>query len=434
MIERLAGTFRAFVHQETTGAIVLLAATIAALVVANSVFGHAYEEFWHTHAGFFVGGLEFEQSLKHWVDDALMAVFFVVVGLEIKREFIVGELSTLRGAALPVVAAIGGMVVPAAIYFAINKGGPGAAGWGVPMATDIAFALGVLAILGSRIPDGLKIFLTALAIADDIGAILVIALFYTEKVSASWLLLALVPLGLMILMNRLGYEEPIGYLAVAVVLWFCVLNSGIHATIAGVVAAFAIPASARLAPLDFTDFCRLKLDEIEELEVPGAHTLEDYGQQKLALEIRDAALRSAAPLQRLELSLHPFTALVVLPLFALANANIVVGAGEGLGVSGVAIGVFLGLVVGKPLGISLAAWAAVRFGLSDLPRGVTWRHVVGAGLLGGIGFTMSLFVANLAFSDGALMDEAKVAILVASVVAGAAGYLWLRFASRTAPA
>ena len=269
-----------------------------------------------------MGDFGFEQSLKHWVDDALMAIFFFVVGLEIKREFIVGELSTLRGAALPVVAAIGGMVVPAAIYTALNAGGPGAAGWGVPMATDIAFALGVLALLGSRIPDALKVFLTALAIADDIGAILVIAIFYTQQVYGAWLLFALVPLALMIVLNRMGYDEPLGYAVLGVVLWFCVFNSGIHATIAGVIAAFTIPASAKMSPLAFTEVCRLNVDEIEAHEVPGAHTLEDDNQQRAALRIRDAAVQSTAPLQRLEFALHPLAVWSMLPLFALANANI----------------------------------------------------------------------------------------------------------------
>ncbi len=429
-LERVAGNLRRFLHQETTGALVLLLATVIALLIANSALHAAYDEFWHTLAGFFVGDFGFEQSLKHWVDDALMAVFFFVVGLEIKREFIVGELSTLRGAALPVVAAIGGMVVPAAIYAALNAGGPGAAGWGVPMATDIAFALGVLALLGSRIPDSLKVFLTALAIADDIGAILVIALFYTQQVYGVWLLFALVPLALMIVLNRIGYDEPLGYAVLGVVLWFCVFNSGIHATIAGVIAAFAIPASAKLSPLAFTEVCRLNVEEIESRDVPGAHTLEDDSQQKAALRIRDAATHSTAPLQRLEFALHPLSALIILPLFALANANIRLVGSEGLGVHAVAAGVFLGLVVGKPVGISLASYLAVRTGLTSLPAGVTWRHIIGAGLLGGIGFTMSLFVANLAYRVAGVENEAKIAILAASVVAGVLGYSWLRFATR----
>jgi NhaA family Na+:H+ antiporter len=423
---RARDAFAEFFHQETSGALVLLAATCVALVIANTYAYFPFEKLLHTLAGFHVGDLRFDQSIKHWIDDALMAVFFFVVGLEIKREFIVGELSTLRGALLPILAAVGGMVVPAAIYLSLNAGGPGESGWGVPMATDIAFALGILALLGSRIPTSLKVFLSALAIADDIGAIIVIALFYSEDVSLAWLLASLIPFVAMVAMNRFGVQEPIAYLAVASVLWFCVLNSGIHATIAGVIAAFAIPATARLSPRSFIDRCSLELSEIERLDVPGAHTLEDDSQQRAALRITSAARLSVAPLQLLEFALHPFSAFIVLPLFALANASIrLVGSNiDGLGVVGA--GIVLGLVVGKPRCAYYAERLAVRTGLADLPAGVTWKHVMGAGALGGIGFTMSLFVANLAFNDPAIATQAKIAILVASVVAGCIGYAWLR--------
>ena len=427
IIGRVTENFSAFMHQETSGAIVLLAATIAALGIANSAFDPAYEKFWHAHAGIFAGIFQFDQSLKHWVDDALMALFFFVVGLEIKREFIVGELSTWRGAALPMVAAFGGMIAPAAVYLAFNWGGPGADGWGVPMATDIAFALGVLALLGSRAPPGLKVFLAALAIVDDIGAVLVIALFYTAQISGQWLLAALIPFAFLVLMNRFGVDEPVWYLGVASIMWFCVLNSGVHATIAGVIAAFAIPAKAKLSPTAFTNLCRIKIKEIDQMDVPGAHTLQDDRQQRKALEIRDAAIRSTAPLQRLEFGLHPVTAFLVLPLFALANANISLAGKGGLAIHEVGMGVFFGLVAGKPLGIALASWIAVRAGLADLPRGVTWCHVVGVGMLGGVGFTMSLFMANLAFRIAGVENEAKVMIMVASLVAGTLGYCWLRF-------
>ncbi len=425
-LQRVSDGFSAFMHRETSGALVLLAATVIALIVANTALFPAYAAFWQEHAGFFIIDFAFEQSLAHWVDDAFMALFFFVVGLEIKREFIVGELSTLRGAALPVIAAVGGIVVPAGIYAALNVGGPAAQGWGVPMATDIAFSLGVLALLGTRIPVGLKVFLSALAIADDIGAILVIALFYTEKIATSWLFLALVPLLMLVLMNRMGVDRPAPYFVVASVLWFCFLNSGIHATIAGVIAAFTIPATAKVSPLDFAQSCRIELADIEQAEVSGAHTLEDYRQQHAALRIRDVAILSAAPLQRLEIALHPLTAFLILPLFALVNADIpLVGAAGGV-VNPWGAGVFLGLVVGKPLGVAGAAWLAARAGLVSLPFGVTWRHIIGAGLLAGIGFTMSLFVANLAFTNTDIQTQAKVAILAASLVAGVLGYVWLR--------
>lgn len=427
VLGRAVENFSEFLHRETSGAVVLFVATLVALALANSVWADSWRDFWEIDAGIFVGRFHFTQSLKHWVDDALMALFFFVVGLEIKRQFIVGELSTLRKAFLPAIAAAGGMIVPAGMYLVCTWGGHGMNGWGVPMATDIAFAMGVLALLGSRVPQGVKIFLAALAIVDDIGAVLVIALFYTAEISSQWLLASLIPLAFLVLMNRTGMDEPIWYLGVSCVLWFCVLNSGIHATIAGIIAAFAIPAKAKITPMAFTSFCRVKVEEIEKIDVPGAHTLEDDRQQRMALEIRDAALRSTAPLQRLEFELHPVTAFFVLPLFALANAHITLPGWSESAVHDVGMGVFLGLVVGKPVGILLFTWCATTLGLSDLPRGVTWRHVAGVGMLGGIGFTMSLFIANLAFRIAGVANEAKFMILAASLVAGALGYCWLRF-------
>lgn len=417
--------FKEFFNRETSGAVVLLLATVAALMIANGPYAHAYEELLHTDIGLTFGPFVFEQSVLHWIDDALMAIFFFVVGLEIKREFLVGELSSVRGALLPVIAAFGGMLVPAAVYLAVNYGTETQRGWGVPMATDIAFALGVLALLSSRIPTGLKVFLTALAIADDIGAILVIALFYTEQLNWGWLVVALVPLTLMIELNRRHVEEPLAYLAAGTLLWFAFLQSGIHATIAGVIAAFTIPATARISPMQFTNVCRVKLDEIEAIDIPGAHTLVDDSQQHLALEIQHAATLSIAPLQRLEHALHPFATYFVLPAFALANAGVPLS-GADLA-SPVSLGIILGLVVGKLVGVSGATYLAVRTGLADLPAGVSWRHVIGAGALAGIGFTMSLFVANLAFRDGGVQAEAKVAIFVASILAGVLGFCLLRF-------
>jgi NhaA family Na+:H+ antiporter len=421
----LGDQFKEFLHHQSAGALVLLAATVAAVAVANSPLAPAYETFLHTKIGLFSGRHGFTRSLLHWVDDALMAIFFFVVGLEIKREVIVGELSSLRGALLPIVAAVGGMLAPAAIYLALNGGGPGASGWGVPMATDIAFALGVLALLGSRIPSGLKVFLAALAIADDIGAIIVIGAFYTAEVRWAWLAIALLPIAGLVAMNRRHVEEPLAYLAVGAALWFTVLSSGVHATLAGVIAAFAIPAAARVRPLEFVDVCRAKLAAIEAIEVPGAHTLEDDRQQQYALDIQKAALQSIAPLQRLQWTLHPFAAFVVLPAFALANAGIPLGAIDPG--SAVTQGIVLGLVAGKFLGVLLGAWLAVRVGIADLPAGVGWRHVAGAGALAGIGFTMSLFVANLAFRTPGEAAQAKSAIFAASIAAAVLGYGMLRF-------
>lgn len=421
-----------FLHTEVAGAVALLLATVAALAIANSPLYPAYESFWHTEIGFVVGQAHFEESAVHWVNDGLMALFFFVVGLEIKREFLVGELSERRKAILPILAAVGGMLMPAAIYFALNAGGAGARGWGIPMATDIAFAIGVMALLGDRVPPGLRVFLVALAIADDIGAILVIAIFYTAAIYWSWLALAVALFALLIGLNRFRVDSPWPYALVGMGLWFSMLMSGVHSTIAGVLVALTIPAVAKVDPMAFVDDTRKRLARIERAHVDAAHVLESDEQQHVAMAIRREARHTAAPLQRLEFALHPFTTFVVLPLFALSNAGVRF-VGEDVGAllaTPVALGVALGLILGKPIGITMMAWLAVKLRLADLPAGVGWSGVVGAGALGGIGFTMSLFVASIAFRGAEETVEAKVAILVASVLAGVAGYLLLRLSVR----
>ncbi|MDP2181135.1 MAG: Na+/H+ antiporter NhaA [Actinomycetota bacterium] len=429
-VARLQRGFAQFVKLEVAGSVVLLCTTVLALGLANSPLAEWYHSLWEIEIGISVGGWHFAETLLHWIDDGLMALFFFVVGLEIKREVLVGELSSARKAALPILAACGGMIVPALIYIMVNRGGDGASGWGVPMATDIAFALGVLALLGSRIPTALKVFLTALAIADDIGAILVIALFYTEGIALGWLGIGLALLLVLVMLNLLGVDGPLPYFLVACVVWFAFLHSGVHATVAGVLVAFTIPAKARTEPVAFIEWARGKLDEIELQDVPGSHVLDDPVQQHRSFEIREAARYTAAPLQRLEHTLLPLTSFIVLPLFALANAGVTlvdydVGA---LLLEPVTVGVFLGLLVGKTLGITAFTWLAVRFRLADLPAQVGWAHIVGAGMLGGIGFTMSLFVSNLAFRGELLRAEAKLGILLTSVIAGVLGYLVLRYA------
>lgn len=424
--------FQRFLALEVSGGIVLLVAAILALVLANSPLAEGYARLWETPIGIHVGSWELTEPLIGWIDDGLMALFFFVVGLEIKREVLVGELSSPRKAALPIVAAIGGMAVPALIYFAFNAGGPGASGWGIPMATDIAFALGVLALLGSSVPIGLKVFLTALAIADDIGAIIVIALFYTDEIHLSWLGLGVSLLVALFALNRLGVDSPAPYGIIGLVVWFAFLHSGIHATIAGVLVAFTIPATAKLAPMQFVAWTRDKLAHIEECEVPDAHVLDDPTQQHCAFEIQAAATHVAAPLQRLEHTLQPFTTYVVLPLFALANAGVALP-GEGvveLAGKPVTLGIFFGLILGKSLGILSMSWLAIRMKFADLPPGVSWPQVLGAGILGGIGFTMSIFVANLAFEKPALLGQAKVAILITSLAAGMAGFVFLKLVAR----
>lgn len=431
-LSRVQDDFKRFLHLEVTGAIVLLVAAIVALIAANSGYAEEYHNLWKIEIGFNFGGWEFSETLLHWIDDGLMAVFFFVVGLEIKREVLVGELSTVRKAALPILAAVGGMIAPALIYLAVNQGGEGASGWGIPMATDIAFALGVLALLGSRIPVALKVFLTALAIADDIGAILVIAAFYTEHIHLGWLGVGLGLILVLVLFNIFDVDNPVPYFAVASVIWFAFLHSGIHATIAGVLVAFTIPAKARTQSIAFVAWAREKLDEIEGVDVPGSHVLADPTQQHCALEIREAAKHTAAPLQRLEAGLHPFATYVVLPLFALANAGVTLTEYDVFDIilEPVSIGIFLGLTLGKTLGIFGFTWLAVRLRLAQLPQSIRWQHIFGASMLGAIGFTMSLFISNLAFRGQLLQAEAKLSILITSLIAGGLGYAFLRFVTR----
>ncbi|MBI5231249.1 MAG: Na+/H+ antiporter NhaA [Coriobacteriales bacterium] len=410
----------------------MIAAAVVAVIVANSPFALAYAEFWEMPVGITVGSYQFSESLLRWINDGLMALFFLVVGLEIKREFIVGELSQPRKAALPVLAALGGMAVPALIYVAVTiRGGTAlAAGWGVPMATDIAFALGVLAVLGSRVPAGLKVFLTALAIADDVGAILVIALFYTTLISWSWLLIAAATFAALLVMNRLGVDGPGWYLLVGALLWFAMLNSGVHATIAGVLLAVAVPATARITPPEFTEFASGRLATLEANHTPGEHVLENDAELQCAVAVCGAARRTAAPLQRLEFGLNPVATYVALPLFALANAGVAFVGWDRFAADPsallVAVGIAAGLAVGKPVGILAASWLALRSGLAELPKGCNWTQLAGIGILGGIGFTVALFIATLAFAEPSLLSAAKVAILGTSVVMGALGYVVVR--------
>ncbi|MHB9003599.1 MAG: Na+/H+ antiporter NhaA, partial [Coriobacteriia bacterium] len=417
MHARVREGFGHFAHMEVAGSLVLLVMAIAALVLANSPLHEAFDDLWHTYLGIHVDGFVFEQSLLHWIDDGLMAIFFFVVGLEIKREIIVGELSSVRKATLPILAALGGMIGPAVIYALVNMGGEGARGWGIPMATDIAFALGVLAILGSRIPANLKVFLAALAIVDDIGAVIVIAAFYTSEIFWGWLLVGLGIMVFIVVLNMLGVESPIPYAFAGTAVWFCFLNSGVHATIAGVLVAFAIPSKARMLPLEFVEWARVKLEEISTYDVPGEHVLTSNAQQHCAQEIQAEARWIQAPLQRMEHALLPVSTFVILPLFGLANAGVRIAGYDFLELilEPVSIGIILGLVLGKQIGIYAMSRLAVGLGLADLPEGVTWRHVYGASLLGGIGFTMSLFISGLAFRAGILQAEAKMAIIVASL-------------------
>jgi NhaA family Na+:H+ antiporter len=426
LIERALRPFQDFAQRESSSGLLLLACTIIALAWANSPWRDAYLRLWEIPISVGVGDYAIRESLHHWINDGLMAVFFFLVGLEIKREMLVGELASLRRAALPLAAALGGMLVPALLYVAVNGSGAGSRGWGIPMATDIAFALGVLALLGPRIPLSLKIFLTALAIVDDIGAVLVIALFYTADLSVSALLWAGLLYLLLLLCNGAGVRHPAPYALLGIGLWTAFHQSGVHATVAGVLLAFTIPARTRIDANEFLTRSRRALNRFAAAGVAGANVLTSKAHQESLLALEGAAEAAQAPLQKLEEKLHGTVAFGIMPLFALANAGVPLSGGaQALG-SPIGLGIILGLVIGKPLGITLFAWLATRAGIAERPADASWRMLHGAGWLGGIGFTMSLFIAGLAFESATLLTQAKLGILAASLLAGAVAWLLLR--------
>lgn len=423
--ERFVQPVAAFVNTEASGAILLLAATLVALAWANSPWEGSYFDFWHARLSADFNLFRIEETLGHLVNDGLMAIFFFVVGLEIKRELVRGELASPRKAALPVAAAVGGMVVPAIIYAAWNVGGEGAKGWGIPMATDIAFAMGVLALLGTRAPFSLKVFLLALAIVDDLGAILVIALFYTESVSFEAGVWALILAAAIFGAGRAGLRSTDIYVVLGIAFWIAVYKTGVHATVAGVVLAMLTPARAFYPQRAFES-------NAMDLLVAYRHA-RDRGDQEQAQqvlsEIEELSRDTEAPLDRLEHQLHPWVSYLIVPVFALANAGVVLSGGliADAVESPVTLGIVLGLAVGKPLGVVLACLVAVRLGVAQLPSNTHFGHIIGIGLVAGIGFTVSLFITGLAFSEQALADEARIGILAASFVAGVVGfaYLWI---------
>ncbi|AWN23301.1 Na+/H+ antiporter NhaA [Deinococcus irradiatisoli] len=397
--------FLRFVHNEAFAGVLLVCVALLAFAWANSPWAESYFALRSTYFKLSLGSAEFKLSLEHWANDGLMAVFFLLVGLEIKRELIIVELASRRRATLAVAAAAGGMLVPAGLYALLNGGGAGASGWGVPMATDIAFALGVLALLGPRVPLGLKVFLTALAIVDDLGAVLVIAAFYTSGLQLGFVALAALTWGAALFLGWRGAFSLKVYAVLGALLWFFVLESGLHATLAGVMLALAVPIrkpdpAGYLAPLN---------------AVPQTGSGEEEDARLRDLE--DLLERAQSPLHRLEHAIHPFVTYAVLPAFALMNAGVALGGGLGT----VSLGILLGLLLGKPLGVVGGAWLAVRLGLAALPQRVHWGHMAGAGLLAGIGFTMSLFVTNLAFEGSALLTQAKLGVLLASLIAAVLG-------------
>lgn len=423
---RLLRPIQAFVGTEVAGGVAVLAATIVAFAWANSPWDGRYFDLWATSVDISAGRLSLHQSLGHLVSDGLMTLFFFVIGLETKRELLHGELAGVRKAALPVAAALGGMIVPAAVFLAFNARGDGAAGWGIPIATDIAFALGVVALLGNRVPFALKVFLLALAVVDDIGAILVIALFYTDSLSLEASLWAIGIVVTIICARRAGIQSIAVYALLGAALWFAVLKTGVHPTIAGVVLAILTPASTARAS-------RPLPEEAAEL-LSGLEADPESAQTRLN-ELEALVRRNEAPLERLERRLHPWVVFFVVPVFALANAGIPITADslETATTSAVSAGVFFGLLLGKPAGILFATWLAVRLRVATLPPGLGWNHIGGAAVLGGIGFTVSLFVTDLAFEGSPLAESARLAILAASVAAAVAGYVLLRLTPPVSP-
>ena len=420
-----------FADTEAAGGIVLLAAAILALLWANSPWSESYFTFWNTQLSIELGQFHFEETLKGVVNDGLMAVFFFVVGMEIKRELVIGELNGARKAALPVMAAVGGMVIPALIYvsFVISTGGDALNGWGIPMATDIAFSVGVIALLGSRVPVGAKLFLLALAIVDDIGAILVIAIFYTADLSLLWIAVAIGVLLAIFAARKAGIRSMLLYVPLSLIVWFAFLESGVHATIAGVILGLMVPAHALYSDQDFRRRAGWILDRYD-MDAASPRARERLDQD--ALELEAIARESVPPIERFEYRLHRFSSFIVVPLFALANAGIRFSDFDVLEaiLSPVALGVSVGLVLGKPLGIVAATWLGLRLNLGELPRGVNFSHVIGVGMLAGIGFTVSLFIAELAFRNSAmaevLTNEAKIGIFLGSAIAGFVGYFVMR--------
>lgn len=424
--------FQWFFNKEVSGSTLLLLAAISAAILANSRYHELYEHLLHLHISFSIGTFNYSSSLQHFINDGLMALFFFTVGLEIKREILVGELATPKMALLPIVAAGGGMMIPGLIYVVFNYGKPGMNGWGIPVATDIAFSLGVIAILGRNLPIGLRIFLSTFAIADDLGAVIIIAVFYTKSISINFLAAALVCALILVVANLLYVRLIAFYVIMGVVTWACVLGSGVHATIAGVVVAVLVPARGKYDMVRFISVVRRIINKM--------HTNRDIDGQWFSIFIKPEHLNNvqeletachdvATPLQRMEHALLPSVIFGILPLFAFFNAGL---SFDDLPVTNavlnpVALGCFIGLLIGKPIGIGLASYLAVRLGVATLPLNVKWNHIIGAGMLGGIGFTMSLFIAGLSFTDTYLLNCSKLGVFSGSILSALAGVAFLGF-------
>ena len=413
--------FQRFARAEYFSGILLLIATVVAMIWANSPWRDLYDSIWATKITVGIGDFSISKSFFLWINDGLMAIFFFVVGLEIKREILVGELSSPRQAIFPIAAALGGMVVTALFYLLVNAGGPGQDGWGVPMATDIAFALGILSLLGRRAPLSLKVFLAAVAIVDDIGAVLVIAIFYSDSIAVVNLIAAAVVMLALFGLNRAHVRTPLPYAILGIFLWVALLQSGVHATIAGVLLAITIPASQKIDSEYFVRRSRSLLDGFEQAGQSGKSTLTNKDQKGYLTSLERGVEQVRSPLLRLEHLLHPYVSYGIMPLFALANAGVALGSSFSAALTDrISIGIILGLVLGKQIGITGFGWLATRLGWAERPEGISWRQIYGVGWLAGIGFTMALFISDLAFPVE-MLDTAKVGVLTASLICALVG-------------
>ena len=430
--DKILTPFEEFIHQQTTSGLLLMSMAIVALILANGPLANDYAHIMHTMISLGIGSAQFEMSLHHLINDGVMALFFFVVGLELKREILVGELANLRNATLPIGAAIGGMIIPALIYFAVNPEGDAKIGWGIPMATDIAFAIGALAILASRVPKALITFLVALAIVDDLGAVVVIAIFYTDTIVLGPLFVATGLVALLIMFNLSGVRKSLPYMIIGALLWYALLQSGIHATLAGILTAFTIPAVPRYQPERFSASVKELMQKFDASHEEGKSIMTNDKLRAVVQTLENGVHSVEAPLQRLEHAWHIPVAYLVIPIFALANAGIPIEV-DSLGETmshPVMVGVTLGLVLGKFIGITGISWLLLKLGVATLPKDTRFTQIAGVSLLAGIGFTMSIFVAELGFAGQAEnLLMAKTGVLAASIFAGVAGFIWLYLVS-----
>lgn len=429
---KILNPIQSFLQNQSLGGIILIIFALAALIISNTSWSEYYFSFLNTHISLHISTvISLDKPILLWVNDAAMALFFLMVGLEIKRELLAGELNSREKFTLPLFAAIGGMLLPALIYFLININTPGASGWGIPMATDIAFAVGLLIILGKRIPLSLKVFLVALAIVDDIGAILVISIFYTSQITMEWLVISAGITLLLIILNMLKVIKPWIYLLIGFCLWYAVLKSGVHSTIAGVILAFTIPARPKIRPARFLKLLSNKLAEFKTSCKSEIEFLANQDQQETVQQMEISCHRMLSPLLRIEHAIHPLVSFIVLPLFAFCNAGLAITTEwtDNL-LSLTSLGIAAGLLIGKPLGIIAFTWVAVKLNWAKLPNDMSMKHIVGVGFLAGIGFTMALFINNLAFANPDIADMNKISIFLSSLLAGILGYLFLRQLSK----